>query len=345
MLRKAKALMRPNSKKMSSSAKQTVIVFGATGSQGGSVLRNLLATGQYNVRAVTRNPSSPAAQELAKQGVQVVKGDASDPTSLAPVFEGASAAFLVTSFWDPTAQLNPETDWIQGKILVDAAVASKTVKFIVWSSLHDVDSDAQLSLKVGHFTNKNKVEQYIRQQTSIQAAFVYPGFYMQNWVMFPPFGAPTRKDGEVVLETAVRADVALPLIDIEQDFGKRSFSIADGAHSFVADARCLPGKFVAPLFAEPARFNGAKILAATEYLTVPQMAHTFEEVSGEHVHLKRLEESAVPIAELKATIQLFNRRGYYLGELLEPTLEIYKDTKFGTFKGWLQRDNFKPHSA
>lgn len=212
-------------------ASQTIVVFGATGSQGGAVIRELLASkSSLNIRAVTRNPSSSQAQELTKQGVQVVKGDASDPSSLQQVFKGATAAYLVTSFWDPTAKLNPETDWIQGKELVDAALASGTVKSIVWSSLHDVDSAAAASgstLKVGHYTNKNKVEQYIREKQTtttspFQAAFVYPGFYMQNWIMFPPFGVPTRKGDKVVLETAVRADVALPLIDIEKDFGGSS---------------------------------------------------------------------------------------------------------------------------
>lgn len=74
------------------------------------------------------------------------------------------------------------------------------------------------------------------------------------------------------------------------------------------------------------------------------MAHTFEQVTGEHVHLKRISEEEVPVAELKATIQLFNRFGYYLGELLEPTLEDFKGSQFGTFKDWLKRVDFKAHS-
>lgn len=102
------------------------------------------------------------------------------------------------------------------------------------------------------------------------------------------------------------------------------------------------GKFVAPLFADPARFNGLDIMAATEYLTVPQMVHIYERLSGATVQLKRLDVSNVAIPELQATINLFNRYGYYTGELIEPSLAIYSNEKFGGFEGWLKRTNYKP---
>jgi hypothetical protein len=96
----------------------------------------------------------------------------------------------------------------------------------------------------------------------------------------------------------------------------------------------LAGKFVAPLFADPARFNGLDILAATEYLTVPQMVHIYE-----------IDVSAVPGPELQATINLFNRYGYYVGELIEPSLARYPNEAFGSFESWLRRVDFKPHQS
>ncbi|GFZ42459.1 hypothetical protein JCM24511_00174 [Saitozyma sp. JCM 24511] len=302
-----------------------IVVFGATGYQGGSVVNRLLSTSrhQYHLRAVTRNPQSSAARKLAEKGVEVVYGDANKPESLSAAFDGAWGAFLVTNFWDPNQGLDPETDFVQGKNLVDAAVHSGTVKFVVWSSLHDIDKASGGTLSVPHYTNKYRVEEYIRAQPGLQAAFVYAGFYAQNWVNFPPFGVPTVKEDKVVLETAVRADVALPLIDIEEDFGK----------------------FVAPLFADPARFNGLDILAATEYLTVPQMVHIYERLSGTQVHLKRIDVSTVPVPELQATINLFNRYGYYVGELIEPSLALYPSEAFGSFESWLKRVGFKPHQS
>jgi hypothetical protein len=199
-----------------------IVVFGATGYQGGSVINRLLTTqrNEYHLRAVTRNPQSSAARKLAEKGVEVVYGDANQPESLSAAFDGAWGAFLVTNFWDPNQGLDPETDFVQGKNLVDAAVKSGTVKFVVWSSLHDIDKASGDTLSVPHYTNKYRVEEYIRAQPGLQTAFVYAGFYAQNWVNFPPFGVPTLKEDKVVLETAVRADVALPLIDIEEDFGE-----------------------------------------------------------------------------------------------------------------------------
>jgi hypothetical protein len=104
------------------------------------------------------------------------------------------------------------------------------------------------------------------------------------------------------------------------------------------------GQFVAPLFLNPSRYNGAKILASAEYLTVPQMAHTYERVSGEKVELRQIDVSTVPIAELQQTIKLFNRYGYYLGELIEPSHALYDNLKPHSFENWLRRSNFKPHA-
>jgi uncharacterized protein YbjT (DUF2867 family) len=60
-------------------SKKKILVFGATGAQGGSVARNLLDRGRFDVRAFTRNPDSPAAQKLRDLGAEVVKGDLDDP--------------------------------------------------------------------------------------------------------------------------------------------------------------------------------------------------------------------------------------------------------------------------
>jgi len=166
------------------------------------------------------------------------------------------------------------------------------------------------------------VEQYIRTHSGtsgIQSAFVYAGFYTTNWINFPPLAAPYRtKDGRVLIESAIRADVALPVIDIDADFGQ----------------------FVAPLFLDPARYNGAKILAAGEYLTVPQMAVAYTKVTGEKVTITRIAVESVGMEELKKTQQLFNAFGYYGGELLEPSHQLYDHLKLHPFEDWLKRTKF-----
>src|SRR3989442_462870 len=88
---------------------QTITVIGGTGAQGGGVVEALLASGQYTVRVVSRDPASKSAKKLEKRGVQVVKGDLLEPSSLRAAFEGAYGVFLVTNFWDPT-QMPRETE-------------------------------------------------------------------------------------------------------------------------------------------------------------------------------------------------------------------------------------------
>ncbi|KAG9305264.1 hypothetical protein G9A89_003348 [Geosiphon pyriformis] len=87
------------------SLKQTVAVTGATGRQGGSVVNALLATGKYNIRGLTRDPSSAAGQALTAKGVEVVKANLSSSEDVERAFKGADVAWVVTNFWDPVSEI------------------------------------------------------------------------------------------------------------------------------------------------------------------------------------------------------------------------------------------------
>jgi len=76
-----------------------VIVTGATGRQGGSVLRHLQAQGGWKLRALTRNPTDAAARRLATEGVEVVKGDLEDMVSLSSAVRGVRGVYSVQDFW------------------------------------------------------------------------------------------------------------------------------------------------------------------------------------------------------------------------------------------------------
>jgi uncharacterized protein YbjT (DUF2867 family) len=105
-----------------------IVVIGATGKQGGSVLASLLADSsaseQFKYRGVTRDTSKPAAQALAKQGVEMVAADLDNKASLVKAFKGAYGVFAVTDFW---ATMDKGAEVQQGKNLADAAKVSNTL--------------------------------------------------------------------------------------------------------------------------------------------------------------------------------------------------------------------------
>jgi uncharacterized protein YbjT (DUF2867 family) len=98
-----------------------VAVLGGTGLQGGGTVDVLMRAGKFAVRVVSRDPGSDATRALAARGVEVVKADLLDPTSLRSALEGAHGAFVVTNFWDP-AQMPRETEI--GTAAVNAARAA-----------------------------------------------------------------------------------------------------------------------------------------------------------------------------------------------------------------------------
>ncbi|KAF9237366.1 hypothetical protein BU15DRAFT_88804 [Melanogaster broomeanus] len=142
---------------------RVVAVFGATGTQGSSVVKTLLADGRFVPRAVTRNPTSEKALKLKELGAEVVQADLWDVPSLKNAMNGVEAVFGVTDYYDPKNSAQGHTsEMILGKNLVDAAVASD-VKFFIWSSLpHSTRVSNGKYPNVYHFDNKANVEEYIR---------------------------------------------------------------------------------------------------------------------------------------------------------------------------------------
>src|SRR5690348_15532663 len=119
-----------------SDMKKIIAVTGATGAQGGGLVRAILAdpSGGFTPRAITRNPGSDAARELGAQGVEVVQADLDDETSLRRAFAGAHGAFCVTNFWE---HFSPEREVTQAGNLARAA-RSAGVQHAIWSTLEDV---------------------------------------------------------------------------------------------------------------------------------------------------------------------------------------------------------------
>ena len=153
-----------------------ISVLGGTGAQGGGVVDALLAAGKFKVRVATRNPSSDAATALTARGVEVVKGDLLEPSSLGALYNGAHGAFVVTNFWDPG---QGEREEEIGAEAVNAARAAG-VKHLVWSTLPDAEKLSGGRLKVKHFTMKAHVDAVVRSAGFERHTFVEAPFYFQN---------------------------------------------------------------------------------------------------------------------------------------------------------------------
>ena len=156
---------------MSSNRKKLVAVIGATGQQGGSVVRALQAQGQFNVRALTRNPGKHRG--LADE---VAKADFDRPETLEAAFAGAHGVFLVTNFWEQgTDELKQATAAVQ-------AAKAAGIKHFVWSTLPDVEAISGGKLHLPHFSGKAKIDRIVKEAGFAHYTFVIAPFYYQNVV-------------------------------------------------------------------------------------------------------------------------------------------------------------------
>ena len=152
-----------------SNTKKLIAVVGATGQQGGAVVRALQASGQFKVRALTRNPAKHP--QLADE---VVLADLNRPETLKAAFAGAHGVFLVTNAWEPG------TD--EGKQALAAVHAAKDagVQHFIWSTLPNVETISRGKLDVPHFTDKAKSDRIVREAGFVHHTFVIAPFFYQN---------------------------------------------------------------------------------------------------------------------------------------------------------------------
>ena len=131
------------------STPKLVLVTGATGNQGGAVVRALLKQ-EHQVRALTRNPASPAAQRLAEQGVEIAIGDFTDHDSLVRAARSVDAIYAMTTPFEQGV----EKETAQGIAMTNAAKAAG-VGHLVYSSVASADR----ATGIPHFDSKYAVFQ------------------------------------------------------------------------------------------------------------------------------------------------------------------------------------------
>jgi uncharacterized protein YbjT (DUF2867 family) len=156
---------------MGTTDKKLIAVVGATGQQGGAVVRAVRAGNRFKVRALTRNPAKH--RELADE---VVEADLNRPETLASAFDGAYGVFLVTNFQEHGA------DELKQATAAVRAAKDAGVKHFVWSTLPDVEAISGGDFHVPHFTGKAKVDRIVKEAGFANHTFVIAPFYYQNLI-------------------------------------------------------------------------------------------------------------------------------------------------------------------
>ena len=185
--------------------KKIITIFGATGAQGGGLARAILndKNSEFAVRAVTRDPGSDKAKELAGMGAEVVAGDVDDVESLKKALKGSYGAYFVTFFW---AHFSPEKEMAEAKNMAEAARESG-LKHAIWSTLEDVkrwvplDDDCMPTLhgkyKVPHFEGKGESDHFFTD-AGVPVTFMLASYYWENLIYFG-MGPKRGADGKLAI--------------------------------------------------------------------------------------------------------------------------------------------------
>lgn len=305
---------------------KVVAVVGATGAQGGGLVRAILGdqSEDFVVRAVTRDVESPKAQDLARSGAEVVQADLDDFDSVRKAFDGAYAVFCVTFFW---AHYSPAKELDQALTMARAAEEAG-VHHAIWSTLEDTRrwiplSDSRMPTlmgryKVPHFDAKGEANRFFVDQ-GVPTTFLLTSFYWDNLIHF---GLEPKKgpDGRLAL-TFPMGDKKLPGIAAE-DIG-----------------RCAYG-----IFKRGAELRGKTVGISGQHLTGAQMASALSDALGREVRYNSVSPEEyrrfkVPGAEELANMFQFKRdyqdvfcrvRDVAFSRALNPSLQ--------TFATWLAKN-------
>ena len=227
-----------------------ILVTGATGKQGGAVVRHLGKHG-WKLRALTRDATKPAARDLEAMGVEVYEGDPMDPESLRRAMAGVYGVFAVTTPFE----VGTEAETTMGVNMADAAVATG-VEHFVFSSVAGADRNSG----VPHFESKYRVEEHIRG-LELRATVVRPVYFMDNlWI-------PSMRDSilQGTLSYPLKADTPLQMIAVD-----------DIGHS------------VAKVFDRPEKYIGKSLDLAGDELTMAQVADILGKAMGCEVDYQAL---------------------------------------------------------
>lgn len=295
---------------------KTIVVFGATGNQGSSVVRNIQADPalkEWKIKAVTRDPTSEKAKALG-DNVELVKADVNDNEALVEIQKGADATFIVTVSW-----LFDEKKC--GKAMIDAAVTSG-VPYIIFSTLPSTADATNGKVVVPQFDVKKEIEDYIRT-LPVRSAFLSPSGFLTNFLGHPAYQIREEGDGTYYLPGAVSPGTRHPLVNIDKDFGK----------------------YVCKILKNPDEMSGKVFSVGSENPTMAEICEIISKGTGKTVKYKQIPneeyEALLPAEMRKFVTTMFRwleRAGGFWGpntdQLMKESNEGLKD--LGSFDEFLK---------
>jgi uncharacterized protein YbjT (DUF2867 family) len=309
--------------------KKIIAVAGATGAQGGGLVRAILNDKQsaFAVRGLTRDVNSDKAKALAALGAEVVHADVDNVGSLKQAFAGAYGAFCVTFFWE---HFSPEKEGQQVKNMAEAA-KDAGLQHVIWSTLEDTRNWVPLSddrmptlmdkYKVPHFDAKGESDK-VFEELGVPTTWLLTSFYWDNFIYFG--SGPTKgPDGTLVLNMPM-GDKKLPGIAAE-DIGKAAYGI----------------------FQKGSELIGKRVGIAGEHLTGAQMAAALTSSLGQEVQYNAVPFDMFRSFDFPGAADLGNMfqfkhdfEEYYCGARdLEATRALNPELQ--TLEAWLSRNGSK----
>jgi uncharacterized protein YbjT (DUF2867 family) len=231
--------------------KPLVTIVGVLGKQGRSVANTLLQSGRYRVRGLTRRVDSPEALGLAAQGAELVNLslEPGNKKAFVEAFRDSDGVFLLTPGIVPPANYEAEL----GKQLADAAVEAG-VRHVIFSSLENVDKITGGKMFAPHFTDKAKIEEYIRM-LPVTSSFIYMAFFYTNLMEFYP---PAMKGDTLVFPIYLPQDFRAPFVD----------------------PLTATGPAVLEIFSNPGQYAGKSLPVIGDMISPREMIDTFIRVTG-----------------------------------------------------------------
>jgi uncharacterized protein YbjT (DUF2867 family) len=251
---------------------RTILITGVTGNQGGAVAQALQGTGFY-LRGLTRTPDSQRAAALARQGIDVVKGDLDDEATLRRALAGAWGVFAVQN----AGEAGIEREEAQGKRLATLA-REAGVEHYVYTSVGSADKRTG----VPHFDSKWRIEETVRDLHFPSHVILRPVFFMENLL------TPYSLQGST-LAWALGPRLKLQMIAVDDIgwFGSRAFTAA-------------------------AALNRREIDLAGDIRTMPEAAEILTEALGRSIAFAQtpIEQVRKYSNDVALMLQWFERVGY-----------------------------------